>query len=484
MNDLLSVSQAWFLNNEGLLSSMAAMLAVVSGLIFWFSRIFGRFGESLSNRFGKKIGEKKSDKTPQSLVTKASNKVAKNKQIIAVLPFRTLTNNGDEEYLATGIAEDIITSMSYSRLFPVISSATSFSYKNSKDIFGDISRDLNAKYVVTGTIGHGLNLLNLTVELADCDSQTQLWSEKFSSKATDLFHLQEQVSERIIGKLSPALRSAKMGHARRAAPNSPDAWDHVLRGLWLQSQSSSETNLDAIKEFQSATEMDVEFGYSYALLAYAYHLRSYMGWSTNFTDDLKSADKYALKAISLDSEVAESYLVLALNGLIMRKFEMAQKMATTAIELNPYNGLCWLAIGLVDLYRGRYQEAIDHFSHVERLNPRDPLQWLFHIAFSLAYFFKGDLELSLTHSQLAQIQPLGKVGGELLNVACLSALDRHHEARLFLTSSPPAKGAWDFVLSRLPFENTEKIGVLVAYINKIDSHILSGSDQSKRSAAV
>lgn len=481
---MFSVSQAWLLNNEGLLSSMAAMLAVLTGLMFWFSRIFDRFRQSMAHRFGNTIGGKNVDKASQSIVMKASNEVAKNKQIIAVLPFRILTNIGDEDYLATGIAEDIITSMSYSRLFPVISSATSFSYKNSKDVFGDINRDLNAKYVVTGSIGHGLNLLNLTVELADCESQTQLWSERFSSKATDLFNLQEQVSEKIIGKLSPAIRSAKMGHARRAAPNSSDAWDRVLRGLWLQSQSTSETNLEAIKEFQRATEIDVEFGYSYALLAYAYHLRSYMGWSTNFTHDLEAADKYALKAISLDSEVAESYLVLALNGLFMRKFEMAQKMAITAIELNPYNGLCWLAIGLVALYRGRYQEAIDHFSHVERLNPRDPLQWLFHIAFSLAHFFKGDIESSLTHSQLAQIQPLGKVGGELLNVACLSALDRHQEAQLFLTKNPPAKGVWDFVLSRLPFENTEKTGVLIAYINEIDSQILSRSDELPRSIAV
>ena len=121
---------------------------------------------------------------------------------------------------------------------------------------------------------------------------------------------------------------------------------------------------------------------------------------------------------------------------------------------------------------------------MERLNPRDPLQWLFHIAFSLAHFFKGDIESSLTHSQLAQIQPLGKVGGELLNVACLSALDRHQEAQLFLTKNPPAKGVWDFVLSRLPFENTEKTGVLIAYINEIDSQILSRSDELPRSIAV
>jgi TolB-like protein len=456
MEDVFLNLRNWFLTNEGLLSSMAAMIAVASGFIFWFSTLFKTFRKSVDHLSGEGLSKKNQSTSASSLVQKASEKIFYDRYTIAVLPFRTLTASGDEDYLATGIAEDIITSLSYSRLFPVISSATSFQYgKRSADLF-EIRRDLNAKYVVTGTIGHGQNGLKLSVELADCESQKQLWSERFTSAATNIFNLQEQVSEIIIGKLSPAIRSAGMSYARRVPPNNSDAWDHVLRGLWFNSQNTKESNLQAIKEFTIAITIDSEFGYTYALLAYVYHLRGYMGWSETFSDDIKLADENALRAISLDSEVAEAYLVLSLNALFMGKFEVAETMASTAIELNPCNGLCWLAIGLVSLYRDRHEVAIEHFLHVKRLNPRDPLQWLFQIASSLAYFFHDDFESSLSYAQLAAIQPQGKIAGELLQVACLSALERHDEANLFMKTSPPNKRAWQFVLSRLPFENPDR----------------------------
>jgi tetratricopeptide (TPR) repeat protein len=160
----------------------------------------------------------------------------------------------------------------------------------------------------------------------------------------------------------------------------------------------------------------------------------------------------------------------------VRKFEVAENMATTAVELNPCNGLCWLAIGLVALYRDRHEEAIEHFVRVERLNPRDPLQWLFQVAASLAYFFKGDFDSSLHYARLAQMNPLGRVSGDLLEVASLSAKKRYEDASSLLAANPPKQRSWEFVLTRLPFENPARRQELVNYISQVNSTIFPQAD--------
>lgn len=473
MEDAFLQIQSWFLINEELLSSMAAMLAVITGCLIGVTRFFRLFHRNPPPTAADLpvTADPQAELDSTSPVSSESKRIIDNKHTIAVLPLRSLTSKGDEDYLATGIAEDIITSLSYSRLFPVISSATSFQYSVSESNLYKISEELKAKYVVTGTIGRTQESLNLSIALADSGSQRQLWSERFSCQATDVFNLQEQVSEKIIGKLSPALRTAGMGSARRVAPKNSNAWDHVLRGTWYQGQHSGESSLQAITEFEKAIKIDSEFGYTYAVMAYAYHLRTYMGWSVSFQDDMRAADEYARKAISLDPDVAEAYLVLGLNALFVRKFEVAENMATTAVELNPCNGLCWLAIGLVALYRDRHEEAIEHFVRVERLNPRDPLQWLFQVAASLAYFFKGDFDSSLHYARLAQMNPLGRVSGDLLEVASLSAKKRYEDASSLLAANPPKQRSWEFVLTRLPFENPARRQELVNCISQVNSTI-------------
>ena len=479
MEDQFLQIQNWFLANEELLSSMAAMLAVVTGCLIGITRFLQLFRKKSVSAPGDfpATTDPQTELDSTSPLSKESKRIIDNKHTIAVLPLRSLTSTGDEDYLATGIAEDIITSLSYSRLFPVISSATSFQYSVSESNLYKISQELKAKYVVTGTIGRAQEFLNLSIALADSDSQRQLWSERFSCQAADVFNLQEQVSEKIIGKLSPALRTAGMGSARRVAPNHSDAWDHVLRGTWHQSQHSAESNVKAIAEYEKAIGIDSQFGYTYAVMAYAYHLRTYMGWSVSFQDDMRTADEYARKAISLDPDVAEAYLVLGLNALFMRKFDVAENMATTAVELNPCNGLCWLAIGLVALYRDRHEEAIEHFVRVERLNPRDPLQWLFQVAASLAHFFKGDFDASLQYARLAQVNPLGKVSGDLLEVASLSAQKRYDDATALLAANPPKHRSWDFVLTRLPFENSNRRQLLVDHISQVDETVFAQPDK-------
>ncbi|MCX2983417.1 TIR domain-containing protein [Halieaceae bacterium IMCC14734] len=173
-----------------------------------------------------------------------------NKPTIAVLPFRTISNGDEEAYLADGIAEDLIVNLSYSRLFPVISSATAFRFRDSEHGALEIGRKLGVKYLITGTVRKSADKVRITVELDDCESERQLWSDRYVVKADDLFELQEEMAETLIAKLDPAIKAEEMSRIRRAPPNSPVAWDHVLRGLWHYNKYIKAENDLAITEFE------------------------------------------------------------------------------------------------------------------------------------------------------------------------------------------------------------------------------------------
>lgn len=410
--------------------------------------------------------------TPEAKLQSAPARIVDSKPSIAVLPFRPVSRGEDEAYLADGIAEDLIVNLSYSRLFPVISSATSFRFRDSKLGVMEIGSQLNTKYLITGTVGKSKDKVRITVSLDDCESERQLWSDRYTVSAIDLFELQEEMADTLIAKLDPAIRAVEISRVRRAPPSDFAAWDHVLRGLWHYNKYSKDENNQAIAAFSEAITIDPDFANAHTMLALAYYNRSYMGWSDEVTEDFARAARQAQKAVDLDPELAEAYLILTFGALLERKFDLSEELANRAIDLNPCNGHCWLGVGLVNLYRGRYEEANRHFERVERLNPNDPVRWLFHIAAGLSALMSGEYGDALQHANKARTQALGRGPGDLIACGVLSALERDDEARAIIANNKSDSGAnWAGILRRIPFESPEKLQLIKNLIARIEPGI-------------
>ena len=449
----------WFVDNEAFLSAVTALIAIASGAYFFLRQAIS----AVSNR-----GELALNASQPYSVT-PPEQVVDGKPSIAVLPFRVISRGEEEKYLAEGLADDIIVNLSYSRLFPVISSATSFRYRNSEESIAEIGAHLDAHYLVTGTVGRAGERLRITVELNDCKSGRQLWSDRYTRDVDDIFKLQEEISDTLIAKLDPALRAEAINRARRALPNSPVAWDHALKGLWHYNKYKRSENETAIQQFTAAIERDREFAHAYAMLALALYMRSYLGWSDDPLGDMLEAGKHAQTAVDIDPDLAEAYLILTYNALMARDFDLAEQQSQRALSLNPCSGHCWLGAGLVSLYRGRHEEAAQHFERVERLNPNDPVRWLFRVAAALASMMQGEYEHAMQHSAIARTQPQGREAGDLITCAALIALGREEEARELVVSKEAEKVLkhWPLVLSRMPFEDTEKLNFLIDLIARI-----------------
>jgi adenylate cyclase len=388
------------------------------------------------------------------------------KPATAVLPFRTLSTGDEEKYLAEGIADDIIVNLSYSRLFPVVSSATSFRYRDSDLSIQAIGRELQAHFLVTGTVARAGGRLRITVKLDDCANGRQLWSDRFTRDSDDIFGLQEEIADTLIARLDPALRSEAINRARRSAPHSRRAWDHALKGLWHYNKYEPEENDLAVQEYEAAIAADGDFAHAYSMLALALYMRSYLGWSDDPLGDMLRAGAHAETAVRLDPELAEAYLILCYNALMARDFERAEQHAQRALSLNPCSGHCWLGTGLVNLYRGRHEQAAADFERVERLNPNDPVRWLFRVAAALAAMMEGKYDEAMQHAAIARTQTRGRQPGDLITCAALIAQDREQEARQIIERSGVERvlKGWPIVLSRLPFEEPGCLDFLVDLI--------------------
>ncbi len=468
----------WIVANNSLLSGLAAFFAIIGVVTISIRRTVGAVSIPFLGK--SKAGEPGADAT-------SIGKRVDARPAIAVLPFRPISKGEDEEYLADGIAEDLIISLSYCRLIPVISSATSFRYRSSDKSIFEIGQEIGARYLSTGTIRRVGDNLIITVELDDCKTESQIWSERYTRTSEDLFKLQEDISETLISQLDPALRAAEISRARRKSSGNAKAYDHLLRGLWRHNKYRESEHKEAITEFQAAIKSDPEYAYAHAMLASAHYTSAYLDWSDDAMADFVAAGNMARTAVELDPNLAEGYVVLTYCALILRDFELAAQMSDRALKLNPCSAYTWFASGLVHLYRGRFAAAIDCFERVERLNSSDPMIWIFLLAMSVAKFMTKDYQGALQYTQRTQSHEHARWPGGLISCAALVELGQEDKARMVIENSDtPGENLshrWTVSLSRMPFEDPGLLSRFVVPVRRIAPDILAPMEPAPKEAA-
>src|SRR5262252_7234343 len=153
------------------------------------------------------------------------------KPSIAVLAFRNMTGDPEQEYFADGIAEDIITMLSRSQSLFVIARNSSFTYKGRAVDVKQVARELGVRYVLEGSVRKAGNRVRITGQLIDTASGAHIWADRLDGALDDIFELQDEVASRVAGAIEPKLRQSEMERAARKPPESLDAYDLYLRAL-------------------------------------------------------------------------------------------------------------------------------------------------------------------------------------------------------------------------------------------------------------
>ena len=154
------------------------------------------------------------------------------KPSIAVLAFANMSGDLEQEYFSDGIADDIITELSRSRLLFVIARNSSFSYKGRAVDVRQVARELGVRYVLEGSVRRGGERVRVSAQLIDADAGIHVWAERYDRKLTDVFAVQDEITNAVTIAIEPAIADAEQRRALRKPPETLGAWEAYQHGLW------------------------------------------------------------------------------------------------------------------------------------------------------------------------------------------------------------------------------------------------------------
>ena len=150
---------------------------------------------------------------------------------IAVLAFENMSGDREQDYFSDGISEDVITALSKVRWFFVIARNSTFVYKGRAVHIRQIAEELGVRYVVEGSVRRSGDRVRITAQLNDVATGSHIWAERYDRGLTDLFAVQDEITDAIAAAIEPQIYAAENFRAKRKPPNSMDAWDLVMRAL-------------------------------------------------------------------------------------------------------------------------------------------------------------------------------------------------------------------------------------------------------------
>ncbi|PNB50212.1 CadC-family transcriptional regulator [Pseudomonas sp. GW456-12-10-14-LB2] len=333
----------------------------------------------------------------------ATTLVLPEKPSITVLPFQNLSGDPEQDYFADGIVEDIITALSRLRWLFVIARNSSFTYKGRAVDARGVGQELGVRYVLEGSVRKSGNKIRITGQLIDACSGTHLWAERFEGLLDDIFELQDQVAESVVGAIAPQLERAEIERAKRKPTDSLDAYDYYLRGTAKLHIGTQEAIEQALALFSRAIELDPEFASAYGMAAWCHFWRKLNGWMTDRPREIAEGARLARMGVELgrDDAVALTRCGHALAHLT-GDVDCGIALLDRARVLNPNLAPAWYLGGILRALGGETEAAIANLEHAVRLSPLDPEMFRMQVGMALAHFFAGRFELSTSWAEKAQ----------------------------------------------------------------------------------
>jgi adenylate cyclase len=307
------------------------------------------------------------------------------KPSIAVLPFQNMSGDPEQEYFADGMVEDIITALSRFKALFVIARNSSFTYKGRAVEVKQVGRELGVGYVLEGSVRRAANRVRITGQLIDAAIGTHLWADRFDGGLGDIFDLQDQVTERVVGAIAPAVETAEIERAKYKPTESLDAYAIYLRGLAKFYQYGNRlATAEALRLFNSAIELDPEFALAYSHASHCYAHAKTNSWFSGTADELAEASRLAQRALELGKDDAD---VLCGSGwalaFVGRDLGVGTSLVDRALMLNSNLAEAWRCSGWMRIWLGDPKLAIEHFARATRLSPLG--RWLVDIQSGIAH---------------------------------------------------------------------------------------------------
>ena len=346
---------------------------------------------------------------------------------IAVLPFTNMSGDPEQEYFSDGISEDIITDLSKIGGLTVIARNSSFTYKGRSVDLRTVGRDLGVRSVLEGSIRRAGKRVRITAQLIDAATSTHLWADRYDRDLTDIFEVQDEVVEKIVGALAVTLTQGEQQRLRRHGTSNVEAYECWLRARALFTRGTRESIVEARAMYRRAIEFDHNFAAPHAGLAFAAIADHTSGWALDSAQALLEAERWARRALELNDQEPVSHMALGNVLLWRRDHKGALAEFARMIALDPNFAQGHTATGLALMYAGEPARALEPFAIAMRLDPHYP---------DIVLHFLAQANFSLGKYEIAAQQLLDRIArnpstdaSRMLLASCYGHLGRAEDAR-------------------------------------------------------
>jgi adenylate cyclase len=350
------------------------------------------------------------------------------KPSIAVLPFQNISGDPEQEYFVDGMVEEIITALSRIRWLFVIARNSSFTYKGQAVDVKRVGRELGDRYVLEGSTRKSGNRVRIAGQLIEAETGSHLWADRFDGSLENIFELQDKVASSVAGVIEPALQDAEMARSANRPTADLTAYDLYLRASALY-LSSARHIPEVLRLLEQAIARDPSYGPALAWAAMCCHRLLYDDRSEDREADRLKGIDFARRAL----EVARDDPGILVNAAFPLAYfgediDAMMALADRALALNPNYARGWHLSGVLRLWAGQLDVAIDHLGAALRLSPRARAGWS-HADLGAAYFLSRRFDEALPELRLVvQEDPSLPLAHRFL-AACYAHMGRLDEAR-------------------------------------------------------
>ncbi|MCP4619824.1 MAG: hypothetical protein GY844_25735 [Bradyrhizobium sp.] len=320
---------------------------------------------------------------------------AADRPAIAVLAFKNMSDDAEQEYFCDGISEDILTALSKVRWFFVIARNSSFTYKGRDVHIRQIADELRVRYVVEGSVRKSGDRVRISAQLNDTTTESHIWAEHFDRRLVDVFAVQDEITNAIVAAVQPQIYAAENFRAQRKPPANLDAWDLLMRALSHYWRVTREDHLAAQELLQKAITIDPNYGQALSVLAASHMFGVHLGW-TELDKVAPVAERFAMAAVQLDRDDAWAHAALGSVYFSTRRLADALSEFETALRLNSNFCMVQGYYALALSYAGRTEDSFAAAQRAIRLSPRDPSLAIYYGIAGYARFMTRQYDEAIT----------------------------------------------------------------------------------------
>ena len=355
------------------------------------------------------------------------------KPSVVVLPFDNLSGDASQDYIADGISENIINTLSHIPALFVIARHSSFTYKGKPVKIKQVSEELGVRYVLEGSVLKSGDEIRITTQLIDSLSGGHIWSGRYDRDFKNFFDILDEITLAIAVALQVNLTEGEQARIYYGSTRNFEAWSYVTKGMAIFLSFAKEAMINSRELFKKALDMDPNYTHAMTCLAWTHLMDVRWGYSSSGETSLKRSFELSKKSKAMDENQSLVHSLLEFIYLSQKQYDRAIEEGRKAIALGPSNAQAH-AIHCETLFRtGFFEESVRMCEKAIRLQPHTPLYYLSGL--STSYYWVGRYEdsLAIAEELISRSQKAGQrfteSWGYWRSITAKIKLGRESEAR-------------------------------------------------------